>query len=94
MLYQIKNGFRRFVVSVGLCIVFVSSLALADDCSQSLTAESCACQSGVRSEREQVRTSDKRSLQNPSRTHDVAKTRAVRSARRRNTRNDKTVVER
>jgi len=52
------------IVSLALCSLFASPLARADDCRDALVAESCACQSAVRSEREKPRSSDKGSLSN------------------------------
>jgi len=43
------SALRRLLVSLALCSLFASSLVHADDCSESLMAESCACQSDVRS---------------------------------------------
>jgi hypothetical protein len=51
---------RSFVVASALTCLFASSLAHADDCSDALIAESCACRSAVRSEQE-LRSSDKAS---------------------------------
>jgi hypothetical protein len=63
-------------------MVFVSSLARADDCSDSLMAESCACQSAVRSEHQQKSASDKTSLEKKTaRARSRAKARIVRSSR-------------
>ena len=59
---QMKRGLRTAVISLALCMVFVSSLARADDCRDALIAESCACQSSGPSEREQRSPSDKSSL--------------------------------
>ena len=56
------NAVKSCLVSIALCSSFASSLVYAGDCSDSLIAESCACQSTVRSEREQPRTSDKGAL--------------------------------
>lgn len=70
------NALRSSVASLALCSLFVSSAVRADDCSESLMAESCACQSDVRSEREQLPSSDKNSQANAHR-------KARRSARMR-----------
>lgn len=59
------NALRSLAVSLVLCSLFASSLVRADDCSDALMAESCACRSEVRSEREQVRSSDKNSPSDP-----------------------------
>ena len=56
------NAFKSLIVGLPLFSLFVGSLVQADDCRDALTAESCACQSTVRSEREQPRTSDKGAL--------------------------------
>lgn len=56
------NTLRRLIVSIALCSLFASSIVRADDCSEELIAESCACQSPVRSERKQPRRLDKHSL--------------------------------
>ena len=49
------------IVSFALCALFASSPVLADDCSDALIAESCACRSDSRGDREQRRSSDKNS---------------------------------
>ncbi len=56
------NALRSSIVSLALCSLFASSLVRADDCGDALIAEPCACQSAVRSEREQLHSSDKGSL--------------------------------
>jgi hypothetical protein len=53
------NPLRGLFVSLVACSFFVSSLVRADDCSNALMAESCACRSDVRSDREQLKSSDK-----------------------------------
>jgi len=53
---EIVNLLRSSLALVALCSLFASSLVLADDCSESLMAESCACWSDVRAGREQVKT--------------------------------------
>ena len=58
---QMRRGLRTAAISLALCMGSVGSLARADDCSDSLMAESCACQSDVRSDREQSSASDKSS---------------------------------
>jgi len=58
---QMKKGSRTAFISMALCMVWVSSPARADDCRDSLIAESCACQSVVGSERERLSASDKTS---------------------------------
>jgi hypothetical protein len=55
---------KSLLVSIGVCMLFVSPVVRADDCSDALMAESCACGSPVRSERKQLRGSDKASLSN------------------------------
>jgi hypothetical protein len=52
------KALRCLIGSLALCSLFASSLALADDCSDALMAESCACRSAVKSEREQLRRSE------------------------------------
>jgi hypothetical protein len=49
---------KTSIVSLALCSLFASSLVHADDCSDALMAESCACRSQVRSSQERLRTSD------------------------------------
>jgi hypothetical protein len=55
------NALRSFVVSIAVCSLFASSLARADDCSDALMAESCACKSSVRSEHSSHKASARRS---------------------------------
>jgi len=50
---------RSSLALVALCSLFASSLVLADDCSDSLMAESCACWSDVHSGQKQVKSSRK-----------------------------------
>ena len=71
------NAVRRCLVSIALASSFVSSLVLADDCSDALISESCACQSAVGSEREQPRASAKGALSDRR-----SKSAAVRVAKR------------
>jgi hypothetical protein len=52
------NAVRSSFLLIALCSLFASSLVRADDCSDALMAESCACMSTVRSEREQPRSVD------------------------------------
>jgi hypothetical protein len=54
------NLFRSSLASLVVCSSFASSMVRADDCHDSLMAESCACRSEVRSEREQLKSSDKK----------------------------------
>jgi len=62
------------MVSFVLCALFASSPVLADDCSDALIAESCACRSDSRSDREQRRSSEKNSQrQSQSRTWKTAR---------------------
>ncbi len=56
------NALRSSISLLALCSLFASSLVYADDCSDALMAESCACQSPVRSDREKLRTPKKDSL--------------------------------
>jgi hypothetical protein len=56
------NALRSSIISLALCSLFASSLVRADDCSDALIAESCACRSVVPSEREQRRSSDEGSV--------------------------------
>ena len=62
MFDEMKRGFRAAVISLPLCMVLVSSLARAEDCSDALIAESCACQSPGSRESEPRSASDKSSL--------------------------------
>ena len=50
------NLLRSSLALLAVCSLFASSLVRADDCSDSLMAESCACRSDVRSERKQLKT--------------------------------------
>jgi len=52
------NALRSSFLLIALCSFFASSLVRADDCSDALMAESCACMSTVKSEREQPRSTD------------------------------------
>jgi hypothetical protein len=63
------NAFRSSLVLLAVCSLFVGSVIRADECSDSLIAESCACRSHVRSEGEQFKSSDKG---RPSATHSKA----------------------
>ena len=54
-----RNRLRTFVVSLAMCSLFASTLVRADDCSDALIAESCACHSSIRSERDRLRGSTK-----------------------------------
>jgi len=77
------NALRSSIFLLALCSLFTSSLVRADDCSDALMAESCACRSDVRSEREQLRSSDKGSLSDPqSRTWKGARTQVAQRAKR------------
>ncbi len=90
---QMKKALRTSVVSLALCMMCVSSLARADDCRDALSAESCACQSVVRSEREQPSASNKSSIgKKESRARNGAKTRIARSARPGSGSNDNSPV--
>ena len=53
------KALRGSLALIAVCSLFVSSLVRADDCSDSLMAESCACRSDMRSERKQVKSSHK-----------------------------------
>lgn len=53
------KALRSSLVLVALCSLFGSSLVLADDCSDSLMAESCACRSDVLGAREHLKSSKK-----------------------------------
>jgi hypothetical protein len=55
------KALRITVVSLALCSLFAGSLVYADDCSDALMAESCACRSDLRREGEHLRGSDKNS---------------------------------
>ncbi len=77
------NTLRSLIVSIALSSLFASSLVRADDCSEGLIAESCACRSPVRSEREQPRGSDKRSQSmRQSRTWKSARTHVAQRAQK------------
>ncbi len=41
------TALKTWMVSLALCSLFASSLVRADDCSEALLAESCACRSQV-----------------------------------------------
>ncbi len=73
---------RSSIVSLALCSLFASSLVRADDCGDALIAESCGCQSAVRTEREQLRSSDKGSLSDrQSETRKSARTHVTQRAK-------------
>jgi hypothetical protein len=92
---QMKRVLRTAAIPWALCMVFVSSLALADDCRDSLMAESCACQSDVRSEREQRSASDNTSLaKKEARARNRPKARSARAAESSNGPSEKVVVKR
>ncbi len=57
------NAVKIWIVLLAVCSPFASSPVRADDCSDALIAESCACRSDARSDREQRRNSDKNSRQ-------------------------------
>jgi len=91
---QMKRGLRTAAISLALCMVSVGSLARADDCSDALIAESCACQSAVRTEREQLSAVDKTSLaKKETRSRNRVKARIARF-RPRIGPNENSVVER
>jgi len=76
-------------------MVSVGSLARADDCSDALIAESCACQSAVRTEREQLSAVDKTSLEKKeTRSRNRVKARIARASGPRIGPNENSVVER
>ena len=78
---QMKRGLRTAAISLALGMAFVSSLARADDCSDALIAESCACQSPGPSESEQRSASDKSSLgKKESRARKSVKARVARAS--------------
>ncbi len=52
------TALKTSIVSLALCSLFASSPVRADDCSDSLVAESCACRAQVRSNQERLRNSD------------------------------------
>ena len=51
------NPPKRLVFLLALASLFASSMVLAEDCSDTPMAESCACLSGAQSERGQLRGS-------------------------------------
>jgi len=53
------NALRISLGLLALCSLFSSSLVRADDCSDSLMAESCACQSDVRSVGQRLKSHSK-----------------------------------
>ena len=55
------NALRSSFLLIALCSFFASSLVRADDCSDALMAESCACKSTVGTERERPRSVDQTS---------------------------------
>jgi len=91
--HEMKKGLRTAVISLALCTLFVGSLALADDCKDALIAESCACQSAVRSERNQLSALDKTSLgEKEARARNRAKARIARASRPSIAPNEETIV--
>ncbi len=52
---------RRVLVSLTVCMLFVSPV-LADECSESLMAETCTCQSAIPSGQAKKLPSDKHSM--------------------------------
>ena len=62
------NAVTISIVSLVLCSLFASSLALADDCGDALIAESCACRSDAKSDRTQHRSSDKKRMSKTARS--------------------------
>jgi|GEM_PF-5147466 len=58
---RLIGALRSFASLLMLCVLLPSSSARADDCSESLMAEACACRSPVSSNRERPATSEKRS---------------------------------
>ena len=94
MFDEMKRGFRAAVISLPLCMVLVSSLARADDCSDALIAESCACQSSGLSERERS-ASDQSSLgKKESRERKGVKARIARGSGPSSATNGNSVAER
>jgi hypothetical protein len=55
------TALKTSMVSLALCSLFASSLVRADDCSDSLVAESCACRSQVGKNPAQLPASSARS---------------------------------
>ena len=77
------NALRSCFVSLALSSLLAGSLVRADDCSDALIAESCACRTEVRSGREQPSSPDKGSLSDPqSRTWKGARTQVAQRAKR------------
>jgi hypothetical protein len=56
------SALRGLTLLLTLCSALLSSIVRADDCSDALIAEACACQSTVQSKQEQTVSSDKGSL--------------------------------
>jgi hypothetical protein len=78
---QMKRGLRTAVISLALGMVFVGSLARADDCKDALIAESCACQSAARSEGGKLNASRKSlHAKKSARATNHATTRVARSS--------------
>ena len=70
------NAVRIWTVLLGLCSPFASSPARADDCSDALIAESCACRSDAR------RSSEKNARQrSQSRTSKTARSQVPQRAK-------------
>ncbi len=72
---------RSSIFLLALCSLFASSLVRADDCSDALIAESCACRSPVRSGREQLRRSKGSLSDRRSETRQSARTQVTQRAR-------------
>jgi len=75
------NAVKSSFLSIALCSLFASSLVRADDCSDALMAESCACMSTVRSEREQPRSADQTSARR-SKTSKGAETKVAQRTKK------------
>lgn len=76
------NTVRISIVSLAMCSLFASSVVRADDCSDALVAESCACRSDARSDREQRRSSEKNARQrSQSKTSKTARSQVPQRAK-------------
>ena len=89
------NTLKSLLVSVALSSLFASYLVRADDCSDGLVAESCACRLPVQSERAQLSGSHKRSLsKGQSRTWKSARTHIGERAQKTLANSDRMMSER
>lgn len=75
---------KSSIFSLALCSLFASSIVRADDCGDSLVAESCACRSTVANGREQVRRSKGSSSDRKLETRQSARMERARASPRPN----------